>query len=372
MLGVKIIEVETAEELQNAFRARTAMVLVLSCPAAEHGPLSIPEVAQAARQHGVPMIVDAAAENLTIPNIHLAHGATMVAYSGGKILRGPQCAGLLLGPKDLLQAAWINSAPHHAFGRSLKVGKEEIMGMLAAVECWVKRDHEAEWKLWQSWLDTIGAQATKIPGVTTSLRQPEDLSNHAPELVIQWDGKALGITGEEAQKILLEGEPRIIFGGAMGSRRENTASSLTVMPYMMMPGDSEVVARKLHALLSSPPAVPALPPPAAAAVDIGGAWDVQLTFVSGTSSHQIEFEQKGSQLTGIHRGEILSGDLVGGVEGRDVRFRSSHHIEGTNLHYSFAGTVSGSAMSGEVALGEYGSAHWTAARHAYRATREAS
>lgn len=369
MLGVRIIEVETAEQLQNAFHARTAMVLVLSCPAAESGPLSIPEVAKAARQHGVPMIVDAAAENLTIPNIHLAHGATMVAYSGGKVLRGPQCAGLLLGPKDLLQAAWLNSAPHHAFGRSLKVGKEEIMGMLTAVECWVKRDHEAEWKLWQSWLDAIGAQVTRIPGVTTSLRQPEDLSNHAPQLVIQWDGKTLGITGEEAQKILLEGEPRVIFGSAAGNRRENTANSLTVMPYMMMPGDSEVVARKLHALLSNPPALPAVVAPDAPAVDIGGAWDVQLSFVSGTSAHQIEFEQKGSQLTGIHRGEVLSGDLAGVVEGRDVRFRSSHHIEGTNLHYSFAGTVNGSAMSGEVGLGEYGAAQWSATRHAYRASK---
>ena len=74
----------------------------------------------------------------------------MVAYSGGKCLRGPQAAGLLLGQKDLVRAAWINSAPHHAFGRSLKVGKEEIMGMLAAVEMWVKRDHDAEWKQWQS------------------------------------------------------------------------------------------------------------------------------------------------------------------------------------------------------------------------------
>jgi L-seryl-tRNA(Ser) seleniumtransferase len=369
MLGVKIVEVDNAEQLQNAFRARTAMVLVLSCPAAESGPLSIPEVAKAARQHGVPMIVDAAAENLTIPNIHLAHGATMVAYSGGKILRGPQCAGLLLGPKDLLQAAWLNSAPHHAFGRSLKVGKEEIMGMLTAVEGWVKRDHEAEWKLWQSWLDTIGDRVKAIPGVTTSIRQPEDLSNHAPELVIQWDGNGLGIAGDDAQKILLEGEPRIIFGGATGTRRENAPSSLTVMPYMMMPGDSEVVARKLHALLSNPPARPALPAVAAPAMDISGAWDVQLTFVSGVSSHQVEFEQKGSLLTGIHRGEVLSGDLTGVVEGSEVRFRSSHHIEGTNLHYSFSGTSNGSAMSGEVGLGEYGSARWSASRHAYRASQ---
>jgi len=369
MLGVKIIEVETAEELQKAFNARTAMVLVLSCPAAEKGPLSIPEVAKAARQANVPMIVDAAAENMTIPNIHLAHGATMVAYSGGKILRGPQCAGLLLGPKDLLQAAWLNSAPHHAFGRSLKVGKEEIMGMLTAVECWVKRDHEAEWKLWQSWLDSIGAQVTRIPGVTTTIRLPEDLSNHAPEMVIHWDGKALGITGEEAQKLLLEGEPRVIVGGASGNRCENAASTLTIMPYMMMPGDHEIAGRKLYELLSKPPAMASCPAPQSPSVDISGAWELRLVYVSGAARHHLEFEQKGAQLAGIHRGEVLSGDLSGVVDGNKVRFHSSHHIQGTNLQYSFEGTVDGSTMSGTVGLAEYGSAQWTATRHAYRGAR---
>ena len=119
----------------------------------------------------MPVIVDAAAEILTIPNVHLQRGATAVAYSGGKCIRGPQAAGLLLGEKNLLQAAWANSAPHHAFGRSLKVGKEEIMGMLAAVEMWVKRDHQAEWKQWESWLETISDSVKRIDGVTTQ-RQP--------------------------------------------------------------------------------------------------------------------------------------------------------------------------------------------------------
>src|SRR6266700_6822249 len=115
-----------------------------------------------AHKRGIPVLVDAAAERLTIPNVYLGAGADMVAYSGGKCLRGPQCAGVLLGKKDLLQAAWINSAPHHAFGRSLKVGKEEIMGMLAAVEMWTHRDRKAEWAIWQSWLDTIRDSVTKV------------------------------------------------------------------------------------------------------------------------------------------------------------------------------------------------------------------
>ena len=145
MPGIDVIEVNTAEELESSINPRTAMIMIMSSPRAESGPLSTENICKVARQRGVPVIVDAAAEILTIPNKHLGRGANMVAYSGGKCLRGPQCAGLLLGQKDLVQAAWFNSAPHHAFGRSLKVGKEEIMGMLAAVEMWTKRDHDAEW-----------------------------------------------------------------------------------------------------------------------------------------------------------------------------------------------------------------------------------
>src|SRR3954454_21889674 len=140
MLGVKIIEVDSPAELGAAFNENTALIYILAGPCDE-GVLGTKAVSDIARKHNVPVIVDAAAEDLTIPNIHLQRGATAVAYSGGEGMRGPQAAGLLLGDKNLLEAAWANSAPHHAFGRSLKVGKEEIMGMLAAVEAWKTRDH---------------------------------------------------------------------------------------------------------------------------------------------------------------------------------------------------------------------------------------
>src|SRR5580693_3591911 len=221
MLGVKMVEVETAAQFETAISPRTAMVMILSCPAAETGELSIENACAIARRKGVPVIVDAAAETLTIPNIHLAHGANMVAYSGGKCLRGPQAAGLLLGQKDLVRAAWINSAPHHTFGRSLKVGKEEIMGMLAAVEMWVKRDHDAEWKQWQGWLDYIAAQATQVAGVNSAILQPEDLSNHAPRLRLSWDAARIGITGAELEELLLHGQPRIAVNEGSGTRRDS-------------------------------------------------------------------------------------------------------------------------------------------------------
>jgi L-seryl-tRNA(Ser) seleniumtransferase len=119
MLGVRIVEVNDVEQLQKAFNPRTAMVMILAAPPADREPLSTQTISRLAKEHHVPVRVDAAAELRTIPNKLRQAGATMVCYSGGKCLRGPQAAGLLLGRKDLVQAAWLHSAPHHAFGRSL-------------------------------------------------------------------------------------------------------------------------------------------------------------------------------------------------------------------------------------------------------------
>jgi len=361
MLGVKMVEVETAAQFEAALGPQTAMVMMLSCPAAEKGELSIPNACAIARTKGVPVLVDAAAETLTIPNIHLGQGATMVAYSGGKCLRGPQAAGLLLGPKNLIHAAWINSAPHHAFGRSLKVGKEEIMGMLAAVEMWVKRDHDAEWKQWQSWLDHIAEQATQVPGVSSEILQPVDLSNHAPRLRLYWDARQLGITGTEAEEILYHGQPRIAVNGGSGTRRDGRPSSITIMPYMMMPGDDKMAAAAIYKLLAKPPKI-TVPDPEAPSVNVAGEWNAELTFISGSAHHHLTIEQQEARLSGTHRGDILSGSLTGDVEGRRVLIRSSQRVQGTHLHYEFAGDVQGDRIEGVVQLGEYGHAKWTAQR----------
>ncbi|HEX8985261.1 MAG TPA: aminotransferase class V-fold PLP-dependent enzyme [Bryobacteraceae bacterium] len=365
MLGVKMVEVETAAEFEAALTPQTAMVMILSCPAAEKGELSIENACRMARAKGVPVIVDAAAEMLTIPNIHLQHGATMVAYSGGKCLRGPQTAGLLLGPKALVQAAFLNSAPHHAFGRSLKIGKEEIMGMLAAVEMWVKRDHEAEWRQWQAWIDHIGERARQVNGVTTEILQPEDLSNRSPQLLIRWDGKKLGITGKEMDDLLFHGDPRIIVGGSHGDRRRDMASSIVIMPYMMMPGDDKIAGEAIYRLLSNPPRIPTPEPRGGTLANVDGQWEAHVTFFQGASDHRFVFEQQADKLVGTHRGDILTGDLHGSVEGNRVMFHSRHRIEGKILDYDFTADVAGDAMEGEVDMNEYGKARFTARRHKY-------
>jgi D-glucosaminate-6-phosphate ammonia-lyase len=362
MLSVKMVEVETREQYLAALSDKTAMVYLMGGPADEF----LPPVADATRQKGIPIFVDAAAEELTIPNVHLQRGATMVAYSGGKCLRGPQCAGLLLGPRDLLWAAWLNSAPHHAFGRSLKVGKEEIVGMLAAAEMWVKRDHQAEWKTWESWLAHIAESVTRIPTVKTQVLQPRGLSNRAPRLRISWDSSRVGVTGEMVAKLADEGTPRIVFGGATGSGRRggDEESSVSIMPYMMMPGDEQAVATRLYEILSNPPAAPR-PQQTGTPVLVAGQWDVKLEFVRGVANHRLFLEQEGETVTGTHRGDLLAGDLRGTVEGDRLLLRSSFRYEGTRIGWQFDGRLANNQITGTVHLGEYGQAKFTAERHQY-------
>jgi len=362
MLGVKLVVVRDRAELEPAFNERTAMVYILGGPGDE-GPLGTRAISEVARKRNVPVVVDAAAEILTVkPNVHLERGANAVAYSGGKCIRGPQAAGLLLGEKKLLQGAWINSAPHHAFGRSLKAGKEEIMGMLAAVEMWMKRDHKAEWAQWESWLNHISDSVKRVNGVTTKMAQgPEGLSNRSPDLTIQWE-QGLGITAPEIAKILLDTEPRIVLARATGT-------SIQIVPYQMSAGDENVIADRLYALLSKPPKVERPKPPQGSPATVAGQWDVQLDFNYGSAHHTVILEQEGSRLMGTHHGEFAAGDLSGTVAGNTVTFQSSLPTEGTRVSFQFTGEVAGGKISGTASLGEYGEAKWTAERHAYRSGR---
>jgi L-seryl-tRNA(Ser) seleniumtransferase len=243
MVGTKIIEVQSPEQFRAAVNERTAMISILG-DAEERNGVSLEEMVEVGKQRGIPVLVDAAAERPDVPNYYLKKGVDVVAYSGGKCLRGPQCSGLALGRKDLLWAAWLNSAPHHAFGRSMKVGKEEIMGLLTAVEMWVKhRDHEAEWKLWESWLQTISTELAKIPGVQTRVVQP-GRSNVAPALLIHLDASRIKLTPEDVKRRLNEGTPRIWV--PLGDH----GTGLSIMPYMMEPGEDKIVARRFTEVLS--------------------------------------------------------------------------------------------------------------------------
>ena len=241
MVGVKMIEVDTKAELKAALNDRTAMFFVFG-DAEERGQITTKEMADIGHEHGIPTFVDAAAERPDVPNWYLEQGADAVAYSGGKCLRGPQASGLVLGRKDLLQAAFLNGAPHHALARPMKAGKEEIMGILAAVEQWIKRNHKAEWKEWERRLEVITEAVQDFDSVTTSIRQ-STRSNVAPVLQINWDVERVGSSGTEVASQLSAGEPRIELNG--------NANGISIMPYMMEEGEDEIVAARLGEVLNS-------------------------------------------------------------------------------------------------------------------------
>lgn len=359
-VGLRVVEVTTAAELEAAFGPRTALVYVLAGPNADEGPLSTKAICGQARSRGVPVLVDAAAEILTVPNVHLQAGASLVAYSGGKCLRGPQAAGLLLGRKDLVRAAWVSSAPHHGFGRSMKVGKEEAVGMLTAVEMWAKRDHEAEWKQWTAWLDVIARRVSAVAGVTTSVVQPVGLSNRTPALDVRWDARRLGVDGATVARHLFETDPRVALSPA--DEKPGAGTGVSVTPYMMSPGDEAVVADRLAAVLSSPPrgAEASAAPPAA---DLSGQWEVRIEFAAGVSKHTLFLRQRGHELDGAHQGDFVTRDLSGVVHGDSVLMRSSYTEEhGDALEFAFTGRVAGDEMDGTLDMGEYLGGRWTARR----------
>jgi seryl-tRNA(Sec) selenium transferase len=368
-IGVKMITVETAEELQRALGPRTAMIYL---SAGGSGAFALENVAAMAKPLGIPILVDAAAEVLTIPNVHLQRGATVVAYSGGKAICGPQCAGLLLGRKDLLQSAWQASSPHHGPGRDNKVGREETLGMLAAVEAWVKRDHDAEWKKWLSYLDTISKRVSQVDGIRTTVREPNGLANRSPVLAISWDPAKLNVTGEEIAEEVARTKPRIAIevGGGMphgAAAPESTGTSIEIIAWMMQPGDDRVVADRLFEVLSRPRSPK--PAPATPTANLSGRWDVEVVFFSSKSQHTLMLEQDGNRLRGSHTGDFSVRDVFGTIEGDQIKLQSTDSKPGDSITFKFAGSLSGEMISGPVYMGEYLNAKFTAKRHAYAERR---
>jgi uncharacterized pyridoxal phosphate-dependent enzyme len=372
-VGVKIIEVDTPEALQLAIGPKTAMIYVFANNRNETGPMSLEAIAAIAKPHGVPIMVDAAAEVLTIPNIHLQRGATLVGYSGGKILRGPQSAGLLLGRKDLVKAAWVHSAPHHGYARAMKIGREEIAAMVVAVESWVKRDHDAEWKMWTARMDHIAARVTKIPGV--SARVVSDLggrSNRSPRMTIRWDSKALGITGPEVADLLYDGEPRIALGGGGGRGADQAElpgdTGISLSASMMANGDEKIVADRIHQVLSAKhtpkPVEPQKPP----AIDLTGQWLIDIQYAAGKTTHTLYLRQQENGVAGTHQGDFLARDISGTISGDTLTLASIvTERHGDALTYRFTGKAAGSGdaatLSGTLDLGEYLTATWTGRRY---------
>ena len=236
--GVKLIEIETREELRKAVNPRTAM-MHFSNFANAVGHIKVDEWVKLGKENKIPCFNDAAAD--TPPVSHLweyAHmGYDLIAFSGGKAIRGPQCAGLLIGRKDLVAYALLNNSPHEdTLGRSQKVGKEEIIGMIKALESYLKEDHEALTKEWWRRLDSISAEITKVPGVSTSFSVP-GIANHVPHLEIHWDPRRISLEPTDAVKQLRGGKPSIVVA--------SNETGLIMNSFMLQPGEVRIMGERL-------------------------------------------------------------------------------------------------------------------------------
>jgi len=240
--GVRMVEVETRGDAERAINEKTAMMLFYNANN-NVGPIRDEEFVQIGKKRGIPTLNDAAADVPPVENLwkYTKMGFDLVAFSGGKGIRGPQSAGLLLGRKDLIAAARLNGPPNSdTVGRGMKVNKEEMLGMLVALEHYVSADHVREAQEFDRRAETIRKAAAAVPGVTAEIFVPE-VANHVPHVRISWDAAAKGMTAEEVVKSLRDGEPSI------GTRAENNA--LVVGVWMMRPGEEKVVARRLRETL---------------------------------------------------------------------------------------------------------------------------
>jgi L-seryl-tRNA(Ser) seleniumtransferase len=214
------------------------------------GKVSLQETVEIAHAAGLPVILDAAAELPPKENLSefVKMGVDMVAFSGGKNLRGPQCSGILMGKKDWIRKAYANSAPHNYLPRIAKVGKEEIVGLLVALEMYLKKDHKAERKEWHAMLDRCAARLKGAPTVHTELIPNNDFS-HSPRLSIQWDEAKLGVSLKQMVQRLREGTPSI---EASDMRNFNPPwKGLGIFPYNLKPGEELIIADRVREILGA-------------------------------------------------------------------------------------------------------------------------
>ena len=248
MVGVKLVEVETEADVRAAVNAQTAaFAMVLSHNSLGH-QIPLERMIELAHAQGVPFILDAAAELPPLENLSkfTGLGADFVAFSGGKNLRGPQCSGLLLGRRDLIAKAYANSSPHNRFARIAKVGKEEIMGLLAAVELFVQKDHQAERQGWHDMLQRVAAELAGSPTLVTEFIPNLDYS-HSPRLSVQWDESKLNLSVDEMVRRLRAGTPAIETSNM--ARFRPAWKGLGVFPYNLQPGEELIVAREIRRIL---------------------------------------------------------------------------------------------------------------------------
>jgi L-seryl-tRNA(Ser) seleniumtransferase len=257
LCGARIVEVVTLEDYKRAFSPRTVMTNFYNNNA-DVGEIGREPWLDLAHRHNVPCHLDAAADVPPIANLwnYTGMGFDLVCFSGGKGIRGPQNAGLLLGRKRLIDLAAENDSPNSdSVGRGMKVAKEQIVGMVAAVDWILQQNDDADRAEYLRRIDTIVAHLNDVPTLKTEVYLP-DVANHVPHLILRYDSRVVGITPVQVQARLHAGRPRIElnpatgFAGRLGTHSDE--NTVVVGTWMMLPGEAEIVGRRLREVLLNP------------------------------------------------------------------------------------------------------------------------
>ncbi len=247
--GGKIVEIGTEagtspEDMERAINDRTAAILYFYNVTRMKGLVPLEKGIEIAKRRGVPVIVDAAAQIPPVENLWwFTHkGADLVIFSGGKGLRGPQSSGLILGRKDLVDACAFNACPRSFIGRPMKVGKEEIAGLLAAVKWYLSLDHERLMETYENQVKYVMDECSKLPHVSARRGFPSEAGQPMPRAEVMFDEQALGMTQGEVLTRLREGEPSIALGGA-GS------NGINVNPQTLEPGQEKIIVDRIKEII---------------------------------------------------------------------------------------------------------------------------
>jgi D-glucosaminate-6-phosphate ammonia-lyase len=235
-----------AYELENAINDRTAAVVYLFSPFTSlPGLLPFDTICDIAHQHHVPVVVDAA--SMLPPRKHLFEhlrlGADVVNFSGGKGIRGPQSTGILAGRQDLIRAAMLNNSPHHAIGRSGKTSKEEIVGLVTALELFLAEDEDAEMNRYREVCTYIVDSVQDIPGIRAVVEQ-DTLNRVLPHAVLYFDPSWDGPSGGTVREALAAGVPHIYV--QQGTQQGGYFDEIAIDPINLQPGEAEIVAARLR------------------------------------------------------------------------------------------------------------------------------
>lgn len=242
LCGAKIVTVETRQELEAAINERTGMMFFLN-KGEPDGQIRSAEFVQIGKQRGVPTMNDAASDATPKENLwkYTKLGFDLVIFSGGKALRGPQSSGLLLGRKDLIEASLSAMSPFGGIGRGMKVGKEELCGLLAAVERYLKVDHDAEYRELEARVASIRTALKGVSGVQTDRHVPI-IANEVPHVTVQWDESARGLTSQQVTERLLAADPPIHV-------QRPGKGQLLISVWMMRGDEHKIVGRRLREIL---------------------------------------------------------------------------------------------------------------------------